>query len=170
MDDERYIETWQLLRPDTAAQVQAAYDRFQFGKTDGDVGMTIGSTEYERRGGKWYRQRRKKDPRYWDQPNYFFIAPGPGSQAFIAVKMPRRLSTQLWRRACGQLYRDATGRSWYSDRPVVDGADEDVYKKCVAGTMPEPAYEIMLDGSWKRTSPVTESVRQRAQRLVEALV
>ena len=123
--------------------------------------LAIGRTQYEKIDGHWHRLRRVKNPAYLDQPQYFFIAPGPEKLAFIVCKMPRKLTTSLWRTAIRQIYRDATGRPWMtgkrwsSDRhqPIVDGADEDVYLRRVAGKKPEPAYELFIDGTWKRTSP-----------------
>lgn len=179
-ETSEWIETWQELRPATAARIEAAAQ----GVWDTDVNMawlkqnrpgwdkermvsdniTIGNTAYEKRDGKWYRRVRRKNPAYWDQPQYFFMAPGPDKLAFIIVKMPRRLSSRIWRAACAAIYRDATGQSWqnvygakghFQDRQqaVIDGAEEETYSSRVAGKKPEPAYEIFADGTWKKTSP-----------------
>jgi len=153
-DAEEFIEIWQELRPTTSVRIQAAYDRFSrnfgYGAGEEEANIHIGTTCYEKREGKWYRKRRSKNPAYWDQCQYFFIAPGPGGLAFIVVKQPRRLTSRLWQKACSGIFRDATGLSWYKDHPVVDGSDEEVYDRRASGIKPEPAYEIFIDGTWKR--------------------
>jgi hypothetical protein len=153
---ERHIETWQQLRPETAERIQRAYDFHvslspsALSRDPMQANIGIGNTQYEKREGKWYRLRRVRNPAYWDQAQYFFIAPGPGNLAFIAVKMPRRLVSRLWQRACAQIFRDATGGSWYKDHPVVDGLEEKDFERRATGRKPEPAYEIFVDGTWKR--------------------
>jgi len=34
---------------------------------------------------------------------------------------------------------------------AIDNADEGIYNARASGEKPEPAYEIFLDGTWKRT-------------------
>lgn len=129
--------------------------------TGQDIGFTSGSRTFQRENGVWYEVKRKKNPEYWSLPRYFFLAPGPGKLAFIAVKMPRTLNTRLWRQACAQIYMDATGHSWTnvtgarrwaSDRhpAVVDAIEAEDWERRAKGQKPEPAYEIFADGSWKR--------------------
>jgi hypothetical protein len=113
-----------------------------------DLAFTTGSRQFEREDGVWYEIKRHKNPAYWDQPQYFLIAPGPGNLAFLVVKQPRRLKSILWQRACAQIFRAATGLSWWKDSPVVDGIDEEIWQARVAGKKPEPAYEIFDDGTW----------------------
>lgn len=126
-----------------------------FGKPNKDKGQdlsfTSGSRKFERVDGVWWETKRHKNPAYWSQPSYFWIAPGPGNMAFIVVKQPRDLKARLWHKACAQIWREAAGLSWYSDHPVVDNADEGTYAARVAGKKPELAYEIFSDGTWKRT-------------------
>ena len=148
-EPEDYIETERQLRPETAARIQAEYDRV-FSPKEGDLGYTSGNRSYDRIGGKWVERIRRKNPAYWDQPNYFIIYPGPEPYAFIAGKHPRRLTQRLFSKAAMQIFKDATGKSWFGAHAGVDGADKDLFDRRVSGEKPEPAYEIFLDGTWKR--------------------
>jgi hypothetical protein len=130
-----------------------------------DVGFTSGSRVFQREDGVWYEIKKTKNPAYWNQSRYFFMAPGPDNLTFVLVKMPVSLSTRLWRSACAQIYQDATGRSWTNvygakkrylsqkrQQAVVDAADEEVWQLSASGKKPDPAYEIFKDGTWKRVS------------------
>lgn len=159
-----WIETWQKLGPAAAKRMDATWLMFKAHdpnyKTWTEMGLlkdqnasfTLGSIQYEKRDGEWYRLKRTKNPAYWDQPRYFFIAPGPEKLAFVAVKQPRRLTAKLWHRASSQIWRDATGLSWWKDHPVLDGMEEDTWNRCATGKRREPAYEIFIDGTWKKVS------------------
>lgn len=154
-EPEEYIETKRKLRPERAARIQAEFDRFQGHSQEGFTafsGINIGSRTYEKEGDTWYEIVRQKNPAYWDQPAYPFIYPGPENLAFISLKCPRRLTQRLFAKAVGQIFRDATGKSWYSGNAGVDAGCKDVFDKCVSGKRPEPAYEIFIDGTWKRLS------------------
>jgi len=128
-----------------------------------DIGFTSGSRKFSREDGVWYEIKKTKNPAYWSQPRYFWMAPGPGKLAFIVVKSPMALSTRLWRAASAQIYRDATGHSWDNvygaqkrylsqqrQQVSIDAADESYFNLCARGKKPEPAYEIFADGTWKR--------------------
>jgi hypothetical protein len=154
-EPEQHLETRHRVR-DQEALTRHYFAVFpsSFGQPNVDKGQDLafssGSRQFERENGVWYEIKRRKNPAYWDQPQYFFIAPGPGKLAFVIVKQPRRLKAALWHKACSQIWRDATGLSWYKDHPVVDGADEGIWQARAAGKKPEPAYEIFDDGTWRR--------------------
>ena len=82
---------------------------------------------------------------------------GPADFSFIAVKMPRRMTNRGFQKAIVQIWRDATGLPWKDCG--VDGTDQHVYQSRVAGKAPQPAYEIMLDGTWKKTTRRTRHDR-----------
>jgi hypothetical protein len=153
-DPPEYIEHWSTLRPDDAKRMDVYYEFRQkyygWKPSPGDVFFKMGRTRYRREGGKWQRLYRKRNPAYWDQPQYFFIYPGPLPYAFIAVKQPRRITQANFRKAVKAIYRDATGSTWDKDKPGVDGFDKEGYEKRVSGEKPEPAYEVSIDGSIQR--------------------
>lgn len=149
-EEPDYIVTKRELRPEAQARLQTDYDRI-FGATEGDIGYTHGSRTYYREGGKWYEEIKRKNPAYWDQPNYFIIYPGPDPYAFIVAKHPRRLTQKNFQKAISQIFRDATGLPYTNDHfGGVDGTDEGVFNARVGGEKPEPAYEVFIDGTWKR--------------------
>jgi hypothetical protein len=166
-EPEEYLKTRHVLR-DQQGMTDSYFRAFptSFGQPHADkgqdIGFTSGSRTFEREGGVWYEVKRKKNPEYYNQPRYFILAPGPGKMTFIVVKMPRTVNTRVWRVACNQIYRDATGYPWDNvygakghwtgdrQRAVVDGADEEIWQQRASGQKPEPAYEIFADGTWKR--------------------
>jgi hypothetical protein len=152
-EPDTYLETATRVR--NQARVENSYNRAFGGPVKGDIAFNSGSRRFERLGGVWYVTRRAKNPAYWDQPQYFIIYPGPNPYAFIVCKQPRRLLTRHFRTAIAQIYRDAAKRSARADRIGVDGTEKAVYDARASGAKPEPAYEILIDGTWKRTSPVS---------------
>jgi hypothetical protein len=154
-DEEQHIESRHRVRDqETLTRHYFAVFGTSFGQPTvdkgQDIGFSAGSRKFERENGVWYEIKRRKNPAYWDKPQYFWIAPGPDNLAFVVVKQPRRLKSALWQKACSQIWRDATGLSWWKDHPVVDGSDEGIWQARATGKKPEPAYEIFDDGTWRR--------------------
>jgi hypothetical protein len=154
-EEESHVERMVPLRPGNAERVERIYNQHDAlaGREPqkGPVSFSMGTTHYERNSaGQWFRIERKKNPAFWDKPQYFIIYPGPPPHAFIVVKQPRRIVTSAFRKAIMQIYKDATGVSWHHDRPGVDGIEQEVFDKRASGKKPELAYEIFLDGTWRR--------------------
>lgn len=166
-EEPDYIETRRELRPETAARIEAKYRKHRelvlqqqhksvhdlWAPETGDTSFSIGNRNYGRIGGKWSETTRRKNPAHWDQPNYGVIYPGPDPHAFIALKAPRRITSRNFAKAAMQIFKNATGQSWNSASTGTDGADQELFDRCVQRKRPEPAYEIFLDGTWKRMTP-----------------
>lgn len=150
-EEPEYFETEHKLRPETAARIEASYAK-AFGQSphEGDVSYSIGGRTYNRIGGEWREERRTKNPAHWDKPAYFIIY-GEGPTAFCVVKRPGRLTQRSFEKAVSGIYKDWSGKSWSgSEARGVDGTDQEIFDRRVSGEKPESAYEIFLDGTWKR--------------------
>lgn len=113
---------------------------------------TVNGITYYKEDGVWKCSYTIKNPDYYNTPRYNLIYPGPHPYAFIVFKYDPKISSKNFRKSVCQVYKDATGKSWYSAQPGLDGADAAIYERRVSGEKPEPAYEIFEDGTWKRTS------------------
>lgn len=153
-DEPEYIETRRKLRPETAARIQAEYDKFASRLSPGGgtpwSGITIGPRTFENEGNEWYEIVRRRNPAYWEQPNYFVAAGSMPEWTIIYCKMPRRASQATFRKAIKQIVRDVTGGPVDWRDFIVESIEKQEFE---AGTAKgNPAYEIAIDGTWKRIS------------------
>jgi hypothetical protein len=151
-DEESHLERQVNVRPETARRLDHKVDRMHPGMK-GSITLGIGTTTYTRdESGKWTRKERKRNQAYWSNPQYFMIYGEGIHSSYVAVKMPRTLKAELYRRAVMQIYKEASGISWKNSQGKgVDGFDQALYDKRSQDNK-APTYEINPDGSWKRTN------------------